>query len=192
MRKPIAVLTVFVALLCSTPTHAGFCDNSDDGPSWKKYVDDMGGGSGGSGAGGLRSFRTTSTSSSFGDFRAFFVNTSVSTCGIGFEIPVIPVLVIITTNEGLGALIDGLLERLGGGNSDGPTWDGNTMCPPGGGTPGGGTPGGGTPGGGTPGGGTPGGGGVAAVPEPATLAVWGLLGLVSTGAGYRRLRRKSA
>ena len=190
MRKPIAVLTVFVALLCSTPTHAGFCDNSDDGPSWKKYVDDMGGGSGGSGRQGLRSFRTASASSSFGGFRAFFVNTAASTCEIDFEIPVIPVLVIFTTQEGLGALIDGLLQAIGGVNSNVPTCDGNPIVgPPDGGPPDGGPPGGGT-GGGLGGGG--GGGGVVAVPEPATLAVWGLLGLASTGAGYRRWRRKSA
>ena len=181
MKQLIAAMTVSVALFCSTPSYAGFADNSDDGPSWKKLVDDMGVGSGGSRPGGLRSYRTASSSSSFGTFRAFFLNASSSTCGIGFEIPVIPVLVIITNNEGLGSLIGGLLEKLGGNQFDVPTWDGNTMCPPGGGPPGGGPPGGGPPG-----------GGVAAVPEPATLVVWGLLGLVSTGAGYRRLRRKSA
>ena len=187
MRKPMAVLTVLVALLCSTPTYAGFCDNSDDGPSWKNYVDDGGGGSfGGGGPRGPRSFRTASASSSFGNFRAFFLNTSASTCGIGFEIPVIPVLVIVTNSEGLGALLDGLLGNLGDKLPDRLTCDGNPITGP---PDGGGV--GGVPGGGSPSGGSPGGGGVAAVPEPTTLAVWGLLGLASTGAGYRRMRRKS-
>lgn len=36
------------------------------------------------------------------------------------------------------------------------------------------------------------GSGVVAVPEPATMTVWALLGLASTGAGYRRLRRRTA
>ena len=185
MRKPMAVLTVFVARLCTTPPDAGSCAHSDAGPSWKNYVDAGGGGSfGGGGPRGPRSFRTASASSSFGNFRAFFLNTSASTCGIGFEIPVIPVLVIVTNSEGLGALLDGLLGNLGDKLPDRLTCDGNPITGP---PDGGGPPGGGPPGGG----GSPGGGGVAAVPEPATLAVWGLLGLASTGAGYRRLRRKS-
>ncbi len=178
MKQLIAALTFFVALFCSTPSYAGFADNSDDTPSWKQIIDGAGGGFGGSGLQSLGSIRTASTSSSFGDFRAFFLGSSASTCTIGFEIPGLPLLVIITTKEGLGSLLDTLLDKIGGLNPDGPTLGGDPIDGPTSGGPGGGGPGGG--------------GGVAAVPEPATLAVWGLLGLVSTGAGYRRLRRKSA
>jgi len=117
--------------------------------------------------------------------RAFWLSKSDFTCEVDFDLEFeIPFLVIITDiqHSGLiGAWVSEFLTRLvawkNGGNLptiDGiPCWDGPVRPPGNGGANGGG-------------------GGVAAVPEPATLAVWGVLGLASTGAGYRRLRRKAA
>ncbi len=221
MGKTFAVATVMVALLCCSPVNAGFTNNSgnptsviDLGTSEGTFrINSL------TDSGQLKTTANSvidpasadSYSEVFsGEFNAYWVRTRDYTCGIDFDVVFdAPILGIVATNafrlNGIGPvgvdLMAAFTSATGipsfGGNTnlgleilpfnpqnpDTLTVDGNRVfgmvhSPPENfmvltGISGSGS-------------------GVVGVPEPATMTVWGLLGLVSSGAGYRRLRRKSA